>query len=489
MNHLFISARAGSGKTTRIMKMVEELPKGSSNLILMYNKVVAEEAEARLKANGFSGTQAMTINKLGYQMTKILSPRCWVKATKLEDILFFQLCGKNFKKKRKFKNAPKLCAMLKCLGWGPKDPMPDSFLQQVETQYNLDAGEGSEYYEMVRTLYRTSCEDTKTLDFDDQVLFPTIHGYQNRIPYDNIFVDESQDLNQAQINLLKLLVGPKTRLVAVGDPYQAIYGFRGASHNAVEILKQTFQMEETTMPTCWRCSQAVIAEARGCVPDIVAKPDAEPGGIVVYDEKDDAGPKLDLAKIVPSNPTFILCRTRAPLIGLAVDRMNNGKPFQLKLGSAGVDFIKKIHEQMEPNTVDKPQYIQRLEDYLTREVRKLKARHQHSTAGFLEDTCTMLKEIAERVGLPQVPETIDKIFSLNGKDGDATVTLMTIHQSKGLEAYEVFLYAAELLPHPFAKSEWELEQEENLKYIAITRAQMFFNYVFTGRDETTTERD
>ena len=101
----------------------------------------------------------------------------------------------------------------------------------------------------------------------------------------------------------------------------------------------------------------------------------------------------------------------------------------------------------------------------------------------------MLKEIAERVGLPQVPETIDKIFSLNGKDGDATVTLMTIHQSKGLEAYEVFLYAAELLPHPFAKSEWELEQEENLKYIAITRAQMFFNYVFTGRDETTTERD
>jgi DNA helicase-2/ATP-dependent DNA helicase PcrA len=47
---------------------------------------------------------------------------------------------------------------------------------------------------------------------------------------------------------------------------------------------------------------------------------------------------------------------------------------------------------------------------------------------------------------------------------------MTIHKSKGLENNTIFILHPELLPHPAATQEWQMQQESNLKYVAITRA-------------------
>ncbi|MFM8893873.1 MAG: ATP-dependent helicase, partial [Actinomycetales bacterium] len=46
--------------------------------------------------------------------------------------------------------------------------------------------------------------------------------------YRAVYVDEYQDTDRLQVALLASLVGPQTALVVVGDPDQAIYGFRGA---------------------------------------------------------------------------------------------------------------------------------------------------------------------------------------------------------------------------------------------------------------------
>ena len=53
-------------------------------------------------------------------------------------------------------------------------------------------------------------------------------GEQLRSRYRAVYVDEFQDTDPLQVALLGCLVGPATTLVAVGDPDQSIYAFRGA---------------------------------------------------------------------------------------------------------------------------------------------------------------------------------------------------------------------------------------------------------------------
>ncbi len=65
-------------------------------------------------------------------------------------------------------------------------------------------------------------KSVKQLESDER----TRNGYQNMYPY--IFIDEYQDLNQGQYRLIKALSPKGRELCAIGDPNQAIYGFRGA---------------------------------------------------------------------------------------------------------------------------------------------------------------------------------------------------------------------------------------------------------------------
>jgi superfamily I DNA/RNA helicase len=56
-----------------------------------------------------------------------------------------------------------------------------------------------------------------------------------------IYVDEYQDTDRLQVALLRALVGPSTALVAVGDPDQAIYGFRGADVDGLLRFPEAFR--------------------------------------------------------------------------------------------------------------------------------------------------------------------------------------------------------------------------------------------------------
>jgi len=82
-----------------------------------------------------------------------------------------------------------------------------------------------------RSLIQASNESAKLgmLDFDDQLYLPLLWKlrlFQN----DFVFIDEAQDTNPVRRALAKLALRPGGRLIAVGDPRQAIYGFTGASH-------------------------------------------------------------------------------------------------------------------------------------------------------------------------------------------------------------------------------------------------------------------
>jgi superfamily I DNA/RNA helicase len=70
-----------------------------------------------------------------------------------------------------------------------------------------------------------------------------------------------------------------------------------------------------------------------------------------------------------------------------------------------------------------------------------------------------------------------------GETSGGVVTLSTIHKAKGLEAERVFILDAWRLPSFYAKLPHQLEQEYNLLYVAITRAQRELYYVEFPRKE------
>ena len=85
------------------------------------------------------------------------------------------------------------------------------------------------------------------LDFDDIILEVTkllrsSERFRQNV-YDrfrHIFVDEYQDINPAQHALLKILVDGGAQITAIGDPNQAIYGFRGADTRYFHSFEEDF---------------------------------------------------------------------------------------------------------------------------------------------------------------------------------------------------------------------------------------------------------
>ncbi|MBC3842638.1 ATP-dependent helicase [Streptacidiphilus sp. 4-A2] len=65
-------------------------------------------------------------------------------------------------------------------------------------------------------------------------------GEQLRRQYRVVFVDEYQDTDPAQVRLLHALAGGGRELIAVGDPDQSIYAFRGADINGILGFPQQF---------------------------------------------------------------------------------------------------------------------------------------------------------------------------------------------------------------------------------------------------------
>jgi DNA helicase II / ATP-dependent DNA helicase PcrA len=122
--------------------------------------------------------------------------------------------------------------------------------------------------------YRRRKRDLEVLDFADQVELaarlardvPQARaGERARFPV--VLLDEYQDTSHAQLVLLTELFGHGHPVVAVGDPYQSIYGWRGACAGTLERFGADFPRADGTpsdvlhLSTSWRNDRAVLAAA------------------------------------------------------------------------------------------------------------------------------------------------------------------------------------------------------------------------------------
>lgn len=114
--------------------------------------------------------------------------------------------------------------------------------------------------------YNKYCTNKSYLDFNDMII-RTISLFENRPEiaekfkkkFKYILVDEFQDVNNLQVELIKLLLTDKNQLFCVGDDWQSIYGFRGSNVDYIINFNQHFKEAKIIkLNTNYRSTQNIV---------------------------------------------------------------------------------------------------------------------------------------------------------------------------------------------------------------------------------------
>lgn len=172
----------------------------------------------------------------------------------------------------------------------------------------------------------------------------------------------------------------------------------------------------------------------------------------------------------------VICRFNAPLVELCMRLIRDGKAARIEGRDIGQN-IAALVGRWKVKTLDALEG--RLEKWLQKERAKIESaeRPDESKLSRLHDkhsTVVVLIERARENGLMTVAELktmIDGMFADVGAS-PSLVVLSSVHRSKGLEWKKVHVLGrGSILPSPRVSQEWQKEQEINLAYVAVTRAQ------------------
>jgi len=198
------------------------------------------------------------------------------------------------------------------------------------------------------------------VDFGDQVrLAATIAaqvedvGVGERTRYRAVLLDEYQDTSIAQVQMLRALFGGGHPVTAVGDPNQAIYGWRGAAAGTLLDFPAAFPgaggpARTVNLSTAWRNDLAILRAANhlatplrtDAVAELAARPDAGAGSVqarYVETHREEAEQIADyLAHRWASGASAaVLCRKRAQFVAIEQALTAAGLPCQV-VGLAGL---------------------------------------------------------------------------------------------------------------------------------------------------------
>lgn len=138
----------------------------------------------------------------------------------------------------------------------------DKKANQSSNQNNL-----TEEWEQIMADYNAQLKEKQFIDYDDLILvsyqllmenYPLQKKFQQKFDY--ILIDEFQDTSPLQYELIMLILNAKRNLFVIGDPFQAIYSFRGASDESFRVFKNDFpDAKEISLELNYRNSRSIIA--------------------------------------------------------------------------------------------------------------------------------------------------------------------------------------------------------------------------------------
>ncbi len=453
--HAVVDAVAGAGKTTTLVELLK-LTTGKIQF-LAFNKHIADELQSRVPMM----VNVNTTNSFGNRVFRDNVKGARFNKFKTWDIV--KDVSPSFYKKAR-NQMQSLVGLYKASfdGNGFADPK-----DLVDTHGILLPKEfpWTDALEILRRAVSTK----SIFDFDDQIFMPVY--FKMEMPkFDWVCIDEAQDLNPVQQVMISRILTDSGRLVAVGDPHQAIYGFRGADVDSINTLIEGFSATVLPLSVCYRCAKNIVDQAKNIVPHIESTPTAQEGVVK----------RVKIADWVPSDGTFVLCRTTAPLVRECLRLISKGRKATVKGRDIGEGLLTSLSnaniEHGEPEFM-----LQQLNQYRIQQMARLKDRPE-SVRIHINDIIDTLVAIIEFIqdeknekGITLTPaQMIDRLFSDTKQTG---VLFSTIHRSKGEEYDEVHIIRPDLLPHPKCMDGWQYKQEMNLKYVAITRAKQTLVWV------------
>ena len=315
-----------------------------------------------------------------------------------------------------------------------------------------------------RVLALSVLESADNIDFNDMIYMPLLRDLRPDKLFDWLLIDEAQDTNHTRRALAARLLKPEGRLAAVGDPRQAIYGFSGADSDAMDLIKEEYDCRVLPLSICYRSGQAIVRVARHFVPEMEAW-DQAPEGEVRITSFDETPPGPD---------DVVLCRYNAPLIRLLYQRLARGESTYMPGYDVAAGLVHLV-VMTRARTMD--ELFDRLDNYVALERSRLESRGQGlGKVDVLQDKVNCLRVIRDTLDRHDwVPSRliarVKELLEQSSKEKRPSPVLTTIHKAKGLEWDRVFFYGPEVFPCPHAEQDWELEQEENLQYVAVTRAR------------------
>jgi DNA helicase II / ATP-dependent DNA helicase PcrA len=417
---------------------------------------------------------------------------------------------KNVLRERPLKVAPRLLSLL-----SRRISLAKGSLLTPSEATNLPDWDALPEWPAVYQAYQARLCEQNSWDFDD-LIQRTVRLFRDRpvfreqwqIRYPLVLVDEFQDINTAQYQLFHLLAGDGDWLV-IGDPNQAIYGFRGAGADFFNRLREqiprlteihledTFRLNQTIL----KASSQVIAAASASFPyrmktakigdptlTVAGLPSAEAearylaglieklvGGLSFLT----TGPAVSGKQPVSLADFAVLYRLHAQGELISRTFQEKGIPFKRVQERHWTDCpeIRQLFTRLKALLPFQGTPLQALDQVLALPVQDPQGPAPESSGILPGPSIEALKKLrlsaaAFPGGLDSFLEVLSLQTGLDAYEPDQeNVKLLTLHAAKGLEFRYVLLSGCEanLLPLTiFGNS--DLEEERRLFYVGLTRA-------------------
>jgi DNA helicase-2/ATP-dependent DNA helicase PcrA len=287
--------------------------------------------------------------------------------------------------------------------------------------------------------YRQAMSVRNWIDFDDCVGLalralsdrPEI-AERYRAQYRHISVDEFQDIDEQQYRFISLLAPPGANLCVIGDPDQAIYGFRGADASCFERFRREYAPATVELKRNYRSSGTIVTASAQMLGN-------EAAAAIVRQMHERI--TIHAAPTDKAEAEFVVQSIEGLIGGHSFFSIDSGRAGQgdTNLAFSDIAVLYRADALSEP-----------LVEALTRSGIPF-AKNGADASADPEDRIAAETQSAER--------------------GDR-VALMTLHAAKGLEFRVVFIVGLEdgILPLRFGPEEPSPE-ERRLFYVGMTRAK------------------